>query len=381
MDFILELITLALAILGTFFQGVRQDRDGKTLRNKHGLPIPTATGWVIVSLLVIASGGKIYLSRRADAAAETERKAAQSQIEALQNKLLEARDEITTNIKKATDEDSQSFQSLMGTQLREGQKTIQELQAASSDLQRAANQTEIMLPSFAVTVFFSPVSETLGNSSYVNGPSFDRQIRAVDENEAEEMFCSSPVPISNSYIKIPLTSFPRLLLTISFQGIADGKCKIHALLDRSMLAETDADFRSFTADVPGVFVFKNGVRAAITVFVAVADLHKLQIQDGIRLSQFGPSISADISAITGREPVPFSTVRPYLEGIRPSILGVNIDGSEVDSPNDNLVKTWVFTSVQDSKFNPQTGGFNGFYLLRPHLVTHWTLGQYLGLSK
>ena len=62
MDYLLEAITLFLALLGTFAKGVREGPDGKTVRNRYGLPIPNSIGWIIITLLLCASATKLYLN-------------------------------------------------------------------------------------------------------------------------------------------------------------------------------------------------------------------------------------------------------------------------------------------------------------------------------
>jgi hypothetical protein len=113
MDKILELITLTLALLGTFFKGVQQDENGHTQTNRLGLPIPTRTGWAVAFLLLVATASKIELDKTTADAAKNQHESDRAQIQALQSQLEEARIEIKHTVQDASNEDSAAFKLVM----------------------------------------------------------------------------------------------------------------------------------------------------------------------------------------------------------------------------------------------------------------------------
>jgi hypothetical protein len=247
-------------------------------------------------------------------------------------------------------------------------------------LRTATNQTEITVAGFGATLFLAPVPMALANSSPVpHAPEVGHYVnlRPVDQQEVQALFCSTPVPLRGLEFDIPLTAYPNIHLEISFQDIGGGKCKMDAALDRHFGSEGGADNRVLTTPMDNIYVYKNGDRAALQIFVSSADLHKIEVNSPIRLSDFGSTSTAEIVAEdSAGGPPQFPLVEPYLERFHPSIVGISISGDGAEG--DDFIRTWQFTRIRLVKFDPQTGGFNGFYLQNPRTVLHWNPTHFLG---
>jgi hypothetical protein len=60
MIFVAQLITLLLALAGTFFDGVEKDANGNRKWSRLGFPILTTAGRCVVILMLISSGTAVW---------------------------------------------------------------------------------------------------------------------------------------------------------------------------------------------------------------------------------------------------------------------------------------------------------------------------------
>jgi hypothetical protein len=180
MAYIPQVIVFILALMGILFKSVKTNDEGKTIYTKHGIPVLTRTGVVVIILLTISFIASVFSTLQKSKSDVQQKTMALEQQDKLNEQLNDVRQQnegLKAGIREAigasaslSDEQKRSFTSLLTEQKQTGEgiankinesstilrgginESLDLLQVSRREIERAGNPIKDVLVSFAAEV-------------------------------------------------------------------------------------------------------------------------------------------------------------------------------------------------------------------------------------